>query len=553
MITTDEVLNRREEGGTESKFLEAERQPTEAETRLMFSLALRELIMVCMRTHMYSVGTDGKLQSDGGPIGLKLSGAVGRVFMINWCRRFREKMRRVTEDITDCNCNSNFDIHLYKFYVDDHNLVCEALPPGARLVGEKGEEKVEVITEEVENDLTIPADQRTAKLMQEVANSICKHTQMDVDFPSNNPDGWLPILDNKVRIDSNMKVDWCFYKKPVDSELYILNRSALSNKIKKATLSQEGLRRLRNTRPDMVQQRKGRLLTDMAEGMLKSGYPEEYRRDVLESSIIAYKKQVAASDAGKTPLYRPREWKREERARKKRSKRGGWYRPADTVMFVPATPESELADRVKSVVDEECKRLGFKVKVVERGGVTMKQHLVKTDMGRSVPCPMEDCLLCLTNPGEGGGARHHRAGALYSGTCCLCREEHGEQGEGERGGGGGGGGEGEQREQGKQFESVYFGESGDSGYVRILRHGLEIEKKESTNAFAKHLEIYHPDQVGNKTAFEFRVIKTFKSPLMRQIYEAVKIHSSTADIVLNSKSEWHQPATDRVVVTREPR
>ena len=79
-------------------------------------------------------------------------------------------------------------------------------------------------------------------------------------------------------------------------------------------------------------------------------------------------------------------------------------------MFVPATPESELADRVKSVVDEECKRLGFKVKVVERGGVTMKQHLVKTDMGRSVPCPMEDCLLCLTNPGEGGGARHQRAG-----------------------------------------------------------------------------------------------------------------------------------------------
>ena len=72
MITTDEVLNRREEGGTESKFLEAERQPTEAETRLMFSLALRELIMVCMRTHMYSIGTDGKLQSDGGPIGLKL-------------------------------------------------------------------------------------------------------------------------------------------------------------------------------------------------------------------------------------------------------------------------------------------------------------------------------------------------------------------------------------------------------------------------------------------------------------------------------------------------
>ena len=66
----------------------------------------------------------------------------------------------------------------------------------------------------------------------------------------------------------NKKVDWSFYKKPVDSELVILSRSALSNRIKKASLSQEGLRRLRNTRPDKVEERKGKLLADMAEGMI---------------------------------------------------------------------------------------------------------------------------------------------------------------------------------------------------------------------------------------------------------------------------------------------
>ena len=79
----------------------------------------------------------------------------------------------------------------------------------------------------------------------------------------------MPILDNKVRIDSK-KVDWSFYKKPVDSELFILNRSALSNRIKKASLSQEGLRRLRNTRPDKVEERKGKLLVDMAEGISRA-------------------------------------------------------------------------------------------------------------------------------------------------------------------------------------------------------------------------------------------------------------------------------------------
>ena len=53
-------------------------------------------------------------------------------------------------------------------------------------------------------------------------------------------------------------------------------------------------------------------------------------------------------------------------------------------------------------------------------------------------------------------------------------------------------------------------------------------------------------------AFKFRVARTFKSSLMRQIWEAVKIHGSKATIVLNSKAEWMQPAIDRIVVTREP-
>ena len=59
-------------------------------------------------------------------------------------------------------------------------------------------------------------------------------------------------------------------------------------------------------RPDKVAERKGKLLSDMAEGMLRSGYPEEYRKEILEASIVGYQKQVAASESGEKPLYRPR-------------------------------------------------------------------------------------------------------------------------------------------------------------------------------------------------------------------------------------------------------
>ena len=62
---------------------------------------------------------------------------------------------------------------------------------------------------------------------------------------------------------------------------------------------------------------------------------------------------------------------------------------------------------------------------------------------------------------------------------------------------------------------------------------------------------HHPNNIGDTKDFRFRVVRTFKSPLLRQIWEAVKIYENKADIVMSSKSEWHQPAVDRLVVTRE--
>ena len=134
-----------------------------------------------------------------------------------------------------------------------------------------------------------------------------------------------------------------------------------------------------------------------------------------------------------------------------------------------------------------------------------------------------------TNPGEGGGAKHHRSDALYSGSCLICPAERGDD-----------------------FEAVYYGKSGDSGYVRIKEHFDIIERRDPSNAFSKHLQEHHPARIGDKMAFRFKVVRTFRSSLMRQIWEAVKIHGSKATIVLNSKAEWMQPAIDRIVVTREP-
>ena len=78
-----------------------------------------------------------------------------------------------------------------------------------------------------------------------------------------------------------------------------------------------------------------------------------------------------------------------------------------------------------------------------------------------------------------------------------------------------------------------------------------MESRKDSNAFAKHLALYHPEEQGNIENFNITVEGVFKKPLTRQKTEAVKIQSSRATHKMNSKAEHRQPAMLRVRMTRE--
>ena len=143
------------------------------------------------------------------------------------------------------------------------------------------------------------------------------------------------------------------------------------------------------------------------------------------------------------------------------------------------------------------------------------------------PCKQLDCLACISNPGEGGGLRHQRAGVLYRGTCKICAA------------------------QGRS--TIYYGESGYNGYTRLGEHGADVRTGDLTNAFAKHLHEDHPEAAAGQVqdVISFEVIRTYEKPLERQVAEAVAIQRCQADQLLNSKSEWEQPAVERLILTRE--
>ena len=97
-----------------------------------------------------------------------------------------------------------------------------------------------------------------------------------------------------------------------------------------------------------------------------------------------------------------------------------------------------------------------------------------------------------------------------------------------------------------EVTSEYWGESAFSGGYRAKQHEDDVEKRKESNAFSKHLEIFHPESQGNIEHFEIQVQSVHKKSLTRQKTEAVKIQSSTASNLLNSKAEHRQPALLRV-------
>ena len=118
------------------------------------------------------------------------------------------------------------------------------------------------------------------------------------------------------------------------------------------------IRRLRNTKRELSWSIKREILTEFSWSLYRSGYPEQFRLEVISSVISAYEMQCARAD---------RHWDKEGRRKKKLLAKTFWYRPRDAVGFFLATPGQELATAIQEIVDEEGERLDLTVKIIETG------------------------------------------------------------------------------------------------------------------------------------------------------------------------------------------
>ena len=190
--------------------------------------------------------------------------------------------------------------------------------------------------------------------------------------------------------------------------------------------------------------------------------------------------------------------------------RGGYTAP----IIVPATPNSELATELRKIAEKEAIP-GLKFKITEKGGKMIKRVVQMSNPMATPGCADKACLACQRERGKGGKCR--KGNINYQLECRLCPDTD---------------------------RTLYIGETSRNLFTRGKEHTAKYEGKKEDSFMLKHHREKH---VGQDAVFEGKVTGVYRDCLSRQVSEGVQIRRNAGDMnIMNSKSEWHQPALWRV-------
>jgi hypothetical protein len=177
----------------------------------------------------------------------------------------------------------------------------------------------------------------------------------------------------------------------------------------------------------------------------------------------------------------------------------------------PQLPIAELANTLKGIAEKEAEK-GVLFKIVETGGRSVQSVLERPNPMANIGCTDADCLPCKTGQGDGGNCR--ACGVTYEIECQLCPPEQ---------------------------RSKYLGETSRNLYTRAKEHESSYHGGGLKSFMKKHQQEHQAMQ----PEYNAKVTGRVRDCLTRQIKEAVQIRRSSVPI-LNSKTEWHQPALYQV-------
>ena len=122
------------------------------------------------------------------------------------------------------------------------------------------------------------------------------------------------------------------------------------------------MRRLRNTSVEMGGEIQRQHLDRFMLKLKNLGHSVQYRKQILDSAIKGFDKMLEEDKNGTKPLFRNRQWNEKERLEIKKNNKVNWFNRGKgydkskivykSVLFVPPTPNGELAKQLKEREEE---------------------------------------------------------------------------------------------------------------------------------------------------------------------------------------------------------
>ena len=321
-----------------------------------------------------------------------------------------------------------------------------------------------------------------------------------------------------------------------------MEKSAMAEKSKISSLSQDLIRRLQNTNTEIGQGRKNEIVENYIQKLRYSGYRKVQIREIIQSGLMGFLSKVRRCQEQGQGLHRSAASTLTSRYKKKILAKTNWYKnrsktsgkgssktkrkgnkkiftqsQVKAVLFVPRTKGGELAKKLRTEEEKLEGMTGYRLKIVERSGKQVRREFCKSNPWAGSHCQRSNCLVCQQ---EGGGDCKKR-GILYKTTCNQCK--------------------------GTDKEASYIGESARSGYERGLNHQNDYDGMEFDSHMLKHQILSH-GELQEKLTFSMKILKVHTSAFMRQVHEAVAIEMNEKNNILNSKGGFNRCKLPRLAI-----
>ena len=555
-----------------------ETEVTEREERVLIATVVEIALKILFANFTYKFGGKYYHQKEGGPIGVRATGAASTLVMEDWAEIYKEILVR-----------SCILVLLLAGYVDDGRQITTVLKDGMRY--NKEEQKFTYSKEAEDEDREKRSqgeskNQKMARICLTAMNSVNPDLKFTTETQEDFPNERLPTLDFEMWINQDNKVTHSYFQKEMKTSMVIMERSAMAKHQKFQILRNELSRRLSNIQVGEIKNEEITSKVEQFVGELKnSGYKRKQAAEITIAGIRSWKSKIKSRERANIPFYRPAKSTIGTRLKKQLLEKENWYkdredseeedtecrhiqrtsrnslkisswnkkkmkagniektkkRQTKTVIFVPHTNNSELAVALREKEGRLEEITGDRIKIVERGGQKLENVLTGSDPWKGLDCGRKNCFLCITKSRMEKKSNRDctKRNILYEIRCLTCEEKAKPSTE-----------DPEREEEREDFKTpVYIGESSRSAYERGFEHLNNYTSLNSKSQMLKHAVEDHSEMELDDVKWGMFILEYKRTSFERQIGEAVKIKEAASRTkILNSRSEWNQSSLPSLVM-----